>query len=596
MSKFGKLVLSAILVLSLLSFGVGNPAKASTEQPDTKTVGQVNEIDGQADTEIKDTTQQVVETKELATETISSIKNGDFKVNTAWYYKGKLFDVSRFMDTTADVKVVDGKTTFSFNDISEIITGFKINGESINISNGVAIVEVGNAFSDATGTIEYQIGERKMSHDFEINFSLVDGQYSLGTVWYYNGKEFDVSRFMETPATLKVADGKNIVTINNVSSIIKDFKINDESLTVVDGVADFAVDKLLSGVKGLIGYNAGGRGYMSHEFDVKFTSLNIKSETEEPVTEPKEPVTETEKPVTETKIPFTITGEGAMGEFITSYLAPYIKTPATVKDENGQKYAYITLTGKMYGAKAIQVIKADGTKEDVQVVSSIGEGLEQVRVIKFALNGDTTRLYVESGDYGNYTIQLKFDYSVEKPGAGTNNDEKTTHTKQTLKNEATGIQLAGNLLSGVKLNVGEISEEAKAKFKSVAGNKEILGLFEVSLSDTKGFDGKLTLTFPVDAKYNDKKVKVLHYYDNNVDEHSTVVTNGTVTITVDHLSPFAIVLDETTTVNNTSDASDTNKGNVNPKTSDKAQIGFYIVLLVGSLFVLIRKFRTRSIS
>lgn len=115
------------------------------------------------------------------------------------------------------------------------------------------------------------------------------------------------------------------------------------------------------------------------------------------------------------KVSYTLTGEGSMGDFITGYLNPFFEKPATVITENGKKYAYVTITGKMYGASVIQVVNSDGTRTDVEVVSVSGEKMDQVRVIKFPLNSAATRLFIDGGTYGSYTVQLKFDIGIETP-------------------------------------------------------------------------------------------------------------------------------------------------------------------------------------
>lgn len=67
----------------------------------------------------------------------------------------------------------------------------------------------------------------------------------------------------------------------------------------------------------------------------------------------------------------------------------------------------------------------------------------------------------------------------------------------------------------------------------------VIAIYDVSLS--YGFQGTITLTFPVSGEYNGKTLTVVHCLRDRLDTCDVTVSNGKVTITVDSLSPFAIL-------------------------------------------------------
>lgn len=114
---------------------------------------------------------------------------------------------------------------------------------------------------------------------------------------------------------------------------------------------------------------------------------------------------------------------GPMADFITGYLAPYFSNAIYVT-ENGQEFVELTLTGKAYGFATLQYIDADGKNIDIEALSSTGEGLDQVRVIRLPLiqNKDgVTKIVVDSGDlgYGAYTLFFNFNVPAKSENIAT---------------------------------------------------------------------------------------------------------------------------------------------------------------------------------
>lgn len=88
----------------------------------------------------------------------------------------------------------------------------------------------------------------------------------------------------------------------------------------------------------------------------------------------------------------------------------------------------------------------------------------------------------------------------------------------------------------------------------------VIAIYDVSLS--YGFQGTVTLTFPVSGEYDGKTLTVVHCLKDRLDTCDATVSNGKVTITVDSLSPFAIL-------DNSKDGNGTNRIKVkSPQTGD----------------------------
>ena len=67
----------------------------------------------------------------------------------------------------------------------------------------------------------------------------------------------------------------------------------------------------------------------------------------------------------------------------------------------------------------------------------------------------------------------------------------------------------------------------------------VVAVYDVSLS--RDFRGSVTLTFPVPSRYNGKTMTVVHCLHNKLEYYEAVAKNGKVTVTVESLSPFAIL-------------------------------------------------------
>lgn len=92
---------------------------------------------------------------------------------------------------------------------------------------------------------------------------------------------------------------------------------------------------------------------------------------------------------------------------------------------------------------------------------------------------------------------------------------------------------------------------------ALENNMKVLGVYDISLSDE--VEGQITLSFDIGTMYDGMKAMVLHYYDDEGTTYTEVcgsssedaageadltVVDGKITVTVDHLSPFVVALED----------------------------------------------------
>lgn len=129
-------------------------------------------------------------------------------------------------------------------------------------------------------------------------------------------------------------------------------------------------------------------------------------------------VVEAAEPTTRQSISYSMVADpnGPMAEFITNYLNPYFSNAQHVVID-GKSFIELTLTEKAYGFSQLQYADATGKFVDIDVVSSTGEKLEQVRVVRLPLvqheNG-ITKIFVNSGELGYGAYTLFFTFNVQK--------------------------------------------------------------------------------------------------------------------------------------------------------------------------------------
>lgn len=165
----------------------------------------------------------------------------------------------------------------------------------------------------------------------------------------------------------------------------------------------------------------------------------------------------------------------------------------------------------------------------------------------------------------NYTVGSLFDgtLTITEVAAG-----KVENSSSIPGSIAIRFGASGNLAGDEVLKIADLTDEAVLKaFKDMVKSGQILGdSFDISLKQADGttdaaLAGALTVTIPVDTKYNGKQITVLHYVKagalnaqnapaaaDTIDVYGNLtVADGKVQIKVYSLSPFATVLPKDTT-------------------------------------------------
>lgn len=130
----------------------------------------------------------------------------------------------------------------------------------------------------------------------------------------------------------------------------------------------------------------------------------------------------------------------------------------------------------------------------------------------------------------------------------SNNESSQTETKD----ENTGIVVKGELPKEAKLTVETVKKDSEhyETYIEQVKTQTVLGVFDITLSETLAEGQKVALTFPIDEKYNGQEVMILHYsYKEDSSEPFTEkyvesVEDGMVTIEVTGFSPYVVALND----------------------------------------------------
>lgn len=121
-----------------------------------------------------------------------------------------------------------------------------------------------------------------------------------------------------------------------------------------------------------------------------------------------------------------------------------------------------------------------------------------------------------------------------------------------LKDQDTGLTVKGELSQGAAVSVKAVAQEEEQYGTLVkeAGNRQILGVYEVALDGQIKEGSQAALTFTVDEQYNGKEILILHYPKEGdvsfVERYVVPAEDGKVTVEVDSFSPFVLALNEET--------------------------------------------------
>ncbi len=196
---------------------------------------------------------------------------------------------------------------------------------------------------------------------------------------------------------------------------------------------------------------------------------------------------------------------------------------ADMQDENGKNYYYYDRTGILFDV--YNDIDPETYKEIIDWVPLQKWG-------NWDYNWGYTYNFVGYDANNNevFTSKIRFSYEL---GETSTTDENT------------GVSVTGQKDIDTTLAVENLAPEAdvyKELVKQLEG-KKVVGAYEVKLNGS--YEGKLSVSFNVDSKYNDQKATVLHKKsDGTVETFEAVVAGGKVTVEVSELSPFIVALSD----------------------------------------------------
>lgn len=304
---------------------------------------------------------------------------------------------------------------------------------------------------------------------------------------------------------------------------------------------------------------------------------------------------------------FTLGTTGGNGSGTVTY---------TVQSGDAVSVSGDTVTIQKAGAAVIQATKAaDGTYNETSVVVTVtvekatptiqhNSGIKGTNVGKtlssLSLKDITTAYGVNgaslSGSFAwenpQAVIQMAEKYSVVFTPEDTNYEAVTfevyapNYALRTLTDSKTDISVSGTISEDATLTVADMTlgdDAACDAIRSRMKDKAYVFLLGKDISLTGDFSGKLTLSFPIDAKYNGETVTILHCVNGTLETYTVKVQDGKATFEVDSLSPFAVFANADNTLDGTPQTGDTNTpqtGNTGtPKTGDNSSVALWITLL-----------------
>lgn len=124
--------------------------------------------------------------------------------------------------------------------------------------------------------------------------------------------------------------------------------------------------------------------------------------------------------------------------------------------------------------------------------------------------------------------------------------------KNKLVDQSTNIILTGAFAYSTDLVVDNLNKENtdEALIKLLDNNKKMLGSFNIKLANGD-YNGKINLAIEVGKDYNGKEITIYHKLaSGKVEVKTAIAKDGYANIVVDELSPFMIVYDSQSSVNN----------------------------------------------
>jgi len=161
--------------------------------------------------------------------------------------------------------------------------------------------------------------------------------------------------------------------------------------------------------------------------------------------------------------------------------------------------------------------------------------------------------YTFSNIIDPHTISVKFKSTNGGSSSSDDDDDDSftsTYTQRTLTDTSSGVTVSGSgihklatlKVEDIKLMAEGQSAGSDAIRARLADNRYVV-VFQKNLSLSHAFTGTLTITIPVDPKYNGATLTVLHDKNCAAETLTATVSNGKAVFTVTSLSPFAAFVD-----------------------------------------------------
>ena len=134
--------------------------------------------------------------------------------------------------------------------------------------------------------------------------------------------------------------------------------------------------------------------------------------------------------------------------------------------------------------------------------------------------------------------------TTNQPDTQMSGETAAVTEEKTILDAATGIRISGSLSGDAAISIQAYTKEGEryAQLVKPVSGKTILGVYDLTFTGT--MDGNVQISFPVDSKYEGRKVTVLHYTDTDTYEtYKATVENGKVTVTTKGFSPYVIALE-----------------------------------------------------
>lgn len=278
-------------------------------------------------------------------------------------------------------------------------------------------------------------------------------------------------------------------------------------------------------------------------------------------TDPAKPsVSDKEVTLTYSNYPVTINGKGLEGcELTLKALSASDSDVKKMQEEISSKEALIRLYDITLYKNGREIQPPDTVTINFQVGTKYnGDTLTVLHVVdgkvkshKGKVSGGVLPVEVDSLSPFGVVVNTS-TVTLSNTNNGTNNG--TTNSKDTLTCGNYPVSVTGKGFgdAGYTLKAEQLAEDneaVKLMRAEIGSDKALIRLFDITLY--KG-DEKVTLNqsvsvnFQVGTKYNGEALTVLHVVDGKVEKLSGIVSSGVVSVTVDSLSPFGVVVDKST--------------------------------------------------